>query len=345
MYHLPDLRPRLFLLAHDLVERGPDNAVSWYAVGLWYFAGRRWDEARRFLGKAVLLDSRFGPAWIAFAHSYALEGEHDQAITAYSTAQRHFPGTHLPVLFIGMQHLHLANLSLAKEYLGAAWEMCPSDPLLANELGVSAYLNDECVRKPLGGTRLTLGSPTRAVELLTKALDLSKEVQCSAAVWAPTHLNLGHALRKLGCVCSERPPTYVFMPTRRRHDEAIHCYQTAIDLDPRVSGPYVGLAYVLLALGDCEGAIARLHEALARTPADPVASDLLRLALEDSAGNTDPAALPGLSARVAADLDREVAKMFSGILAPGVNGAIHEDGPEAGDGTQEMSMMVEDESM
>lgn len=92
MYHLPHLRSRLFLLAHQLIDQQPDEAVSWYAVGLWYFAGKRWDEARRFLGKAVLLDSRYGPGWIAFAHTYALEGEHDQAITAYSTAQRHFQG-------------------------------------------------------------------------------------------------------------------------------------------------------------------------------------------------------------------------------------------------------------
>lgn len=42
--------------------------------------------------KASLMDPRFGPAWIAFAHSFALEKEHDQAITAYSTATRLFQG-------------------------------------------------------------------------------------------------------------------------------------------------------------------------------------------------------------------------------------------------------------
>ena len=42
--------------------------------------------------KANLIDSRFAPAWIAFAHSFAYEGEHDHAITAYSTSARLFPG-------------------------------------------------------------------------------------------------------------------------------------------------------------------------------------------------------------------------------------------------------------
>lgn len=45
-----------------------------------------------YRSKANLIDSRFAPAWIAFAHSFAYEGEHDQAITAYSTSARLFPG-------------------------------------------------------------------------------------------------------------------------------------------------------------------------------------------------------------------------------------------------------------
>lgn len=38
------------------------------------------------------MDPRFGPAWIAFAHTFALEGEHDHAVTAYSTCARMFMG-------------------------------------------------------------------------------------------------------------------------------------------------------------------------------------------------------------------------------------------------------------
>lgn len=42
--------------------------------------------------KTSLMDPRFGPAWIAFAHTFALEGEHDHAVTAYSTCARMFTG-------------------------------------------------------------------------------------------------------------------------------------------------------------------------------------------------------------------------------------------------------------
>jgi hypothetical protein len=55
MHHLPNLRSKLFLLAHEMVDNEPDDAISWYAVGLWYFAGKRWEESRRFFGCAFPL--------------------------------------------------------------------------------------------------------------------------------------------------------------------------------------------------------------------------------------------------------------------------------------------------
>lgn len=45
-----------------------------------------------FNSKTSLMDPRFGPAWIAFAHTFAMEGEHDHAVTAYSTCARMFTG-------------------------------------------------------------------------------------------------------------------------------------------------------------------------------------------------------------------------------------------------------------
>lgn len=93
MHHIPRLRSSLFMLAHELVEQDPQSAVTWYAVGLWYFSGSRWGEARRYFSKANLIDPRFAPAWIGFAHSFAYEGEHDHAITAYSTSARLFQGS------------------------------------------------------------------------------------------------------------------------------------------------------------------------------------------------------------------------------------------------------------
>lgn len=143
IYHLKNLRPALFMLAHRLTELDTESPVSWYAVGTWYAATRRWADARRYFSKASLLDPRFAPSWIAFGHTFALEGESDQAITAYSTASRLFPQSHLPRLFIGMEHLHQGNLSLARLSLEGSAQIWHDDPLTANERGVVAYQSNE----------------------------------------------------------------------------------------------------------------------------------------------------------------------------------------------------------
>jgi len=50
------------------------------------------DPARRYLTKATVLDRLFGPAWLAFGHSFAAENEHDQAMSAYFKASQLMKG-------------------------------------------------------------------------------------------------------------------------------------------------------------------------------------------------------------------------------------------------------------
>lgn len=83
----------LFLLAHRLIDIYPESAVSWFAVGCYYLTiGCKSDYARRFLGKATSLDKLFGPAWLAYGHSFAAENEHDQAMAAYFKAAQLMKG-------------------------------------------------------------------------------------------------------------------------------------------------------------------------------------------------------------------------------------------------------------
>ncbi len=89
----------LFLIAHDLADNHPEQPVTRLAVAVHYFAAERIPEARRYFSKASMMDAHFGAAWIGFAHTFAAEGEHDQAVSAYSTAARLFMGTHLPQVF------------------------------------------------------------------------------------------------------------------------------------------------------------------------------------------------------------------------------------------------------
>jgi anaphase-promoting complex subunit 6 len=193
----------LFLLSHTLSQHAPHEPYTYLAIGTYYLSTSRISEARRFFSKASLMDPHSSAAWIGFAHTFAAEGEHDQAIAAYSTAARLFQGSHLPQLFLGMQHLALNNMQLALEYCVAAYEMSSGtthtgegfdpakalggntggDPLVLNELGVILYHQSNL---------------QVAVKLFRQSLALAAELGCSPAAWVATRANLAHGLRRLG---------------------------------------------------------------------------------------------------------------------------------------------------
>ncbi|WWC93598.1 hypothetical protein V866_000433 [Kwoniella sp. B9012] len=272
MHHIHRLRSSLFMLAHDLVEQDPQAATTWYAVGLWYFSGKRWAEARRYFSKANLIDSRFAPAWIAFAHSFAYEGEHDHAITAYSTSARLFQGSHLPLLFIGMEHLQLSASNLAEEYFRAAEVINFSDPLLLNELGVVAYNREDY---------------DQAASYFRKALKASWEMQGVKSVWAVTYCNLGHAYRHM-----------------RNYDKAEHNYRLTIRLDPTNSIAYSSLGMIWQLRGEIRESIKIYHQSLSLNSQDPISTVLLEMSLKEQMDSLDPTSLPGLPGRLGErDLD------------------------------------------
>ncbi|ESR55695.1 hypothetical protein CICLE_v10024516mg, partial [Citrus x clementina] len=98
--------------------------------------------------KATNLDGTFAPAWIGYGNAFAAQEEGDQAMLGYRTAACLFPGLNLDVLLF--------------QFFMQAKNICPSDPLVYNELGVVAYhMKDVC------------------------------------EMWEPTVVNLAHAYRKL----------------------------------------------------------------------------------------------------------------------------------------------------
>lgn len=248
MYYLSRLHPALFLLAHQLTDADPASCESWYAVGVWYACVGRWTEARRFFSKSSLLDPRFAPSWIAFGHSFALEGESDQAITAYSTASRKFQFSGLPRLFIGMEYLHQGNRNLATLFLDSSTTELGSDPLCANERGVVAFQNDEI---------------ELAIALFSTALQAAEETQQPASAWVSVRLNLGLALRRAG------------------HDaEARTSLLRVIEHDAGCATAYIALGMCAHRAGNLEDAIGWYHEGLGIDPRDPISTELLAMALD-----------------------------------------------------------------
>ena len=241
----------LFLLSHRLADTHPDEPATWLAVGVYYLSISQIAEARRFFSKSSMMDPQFGPAWIGFAHTFAAEGEHDQAISAYSTAARLFQGTHLPQLFLGMQNLQLNNMTLAHEYLNAAFALCSTDPLLLNEMGVVFYHMDHL---------------PEAITIFTNALAIAAEIDSDPRAWIPTRANLGHAYRR-----------------SRQFESALEEFEEVLRQGGRDAGIFTAKGLCLLEMRRPWDAVCALHEALGVSPQDPVATDLLQRALEENA--------------------------------------------------------------
>lgn len=238
----------LYLLAHTLADTHPSEPATHLAIGVYYLTINQIASARRFFSKASILDPHYGPAWIGFAHTFAAEGEHDQAISAYSTAARLFQGTHLPSLFLGMQNIQLGNLKLAREYLQCAWSLCKMDPLLLNELGVVYYHEDQL---------------EDAVHVFKQALEIAASVNAEPKAWISTRSNLGHAFRRLGLL-----------------REALDQFDEVLRQGGKDANIFSAKGLVLLEMGDNRAATMALHEALAVSPQDPIATDLLSKAMD-----------------------------------------------------------------
>jgi anaphase-promoting complex subunit 6 len=254
----------LFLVAHDLADSHPEEPCTWLAVGIYYFSIRKIAEARRYFSKASMMDAHFGPAWIGFAHTFAEEGEHDQAISAYSTAARLFMGTHLPQVFLGMQNHALNNMTLAEEFLKTAYGLCKTDPLLLNEMGIVKYHQDK---------------PKEAIQYFAAALKIADEIHSEPSAWIAARTNLGHAFRRL-----------------RHFDRALAEFDQVLRLGGKDAAIFGAKGLILMEQDKPEEAVVVLHEALAINPQDSIATELLNKALEETA------TIDGLAEEEAEDL-------------------------------------------
>lgn len=201
-----DMKNVVFYVAHQLVNAYPSASVAWFTAGCYYYMIRKYEHARRFFHKALAFDHNFAPAWIAYGHAFAHHDESDQALAAYRTASRLFPGSHLPWLFIGMEYVRTNSLQLAQQCLECARSLMPTDPHIYNEIGVVAFH-----RKNFAG----------ACDLLLQALRYSSsphETTCS---------NLGHAFLKC-----------------KAYDRALAAFQQANRLSPRSACAFGDRVYV-----------------------------------------------------------------------------------------------------
>ena len=285
LYEL-NLKNHLFILSHQLIDSYPDRALSWFAVGVYYLLIGRNGEARRHLVKATTLDANFGPAWLAFGHSFAVDTETDPALAAYTTSARLLRGCHLPLLFIGMEHAKSNNPILADQYFTEALRLYPYDSLLLNERGVLQYR--------AGDIAQALRSFQDALELMTTTAAVSEGRTGGAGDQArpslkACHLNLGHCYRKL-----------------RQYDLSTASYERALSIDPYCAASLSALGFVHQIQGRAFNAIECYHQSLALRPGDSFSSEMLSRALQEQLQR--PIAQPNLDqGAIAAKVDSLVA--------------------------------------
>ncbi|KAG0266487.1 anaphase promoting complex subunit cdc16 [Mortierella polycephala] len=251
LYEL-DLKNDLFYIAHELVDRHPKEAVAWFAVGVYYYLTKNMSEARRYFGKASSTDRHYGPAWIGFGHSFAMEGEHDQAISAYATSSKLFQGSHLGAMYLGMQHLQQNNVLLAQKYLTSCLTICDSDPLLLNELGVMYY---------------NMGQYEEAVQSFLKVIEKLQRSQRKNVIWETTWLNLAHAYRKL--------------ENYSEAEKYFYKVDAISNPGPAKASALVGLGFIYQIMGRLSDAIESYHKVLTIRSTDQIATEMLQRVMDE----------------------------------------------------------------
>uniref|UniRef100_A0A4W6DFM6 Cell division cycle 16 homolog (S. cerevisiae) n=4 Tax=Lates TaxID=8186 RepID=A0A4W6DFM6_LATCA len=248
----------LFYLSHKLVDLYPNNPVSWFAVGCYYLmVGHKNEHARRYLSKATTLERTYGPAWIAYGHSFAVESEHDQAMAAYFTAAQLMKGCHLPMLYIGLEYGLTNNSKLAERFFSQALSIAPEDPFVIHEVAVVAFQN---------------GDWKTAERLFLDAMEKIKAIGNEVTVdkWEPLLNNLGHVCRKL-----------------KKYDQALEYHRQALVLIPQHASTYAAIGYVHSLMGDFESAIDYFHTALGLKRDDTFSVTMLGHCIEMYIGDTD----------------------------------------------------------
>lgn len=234
----------LYYLAHKLVSANPNLGVSWFAVGSYYFLVKKYDLARKYFEKANKLDKNFVACWIVFGHSFAALDESEQALSAYRTAARLFPGCHIATMCIGMEYLRTNNLQTALGFFEQAQDIYENDYLVQNEQGVVYYKK---------------GEYDQALEFFLRALKCCQDGDCQTVL-----LNLGHCYRK-----------------KKDLDKAIEYYQQCLSLNDKDPLTYSAMGFAYHLKGEYREALNFYNKSSFLKSDDPFVNDLISKALND----------------------------------------------------------------
>ena len=217
----------LYSLAYKLANNCGDKFISWYAVGCYYYSIKKFDLSRKYFLKCNQLNKNFPEGWIALGNSYAGQDESDQALNAYRTCLRLFPGCHYSNLYIGMEFIRTNNFKTAFITFQNALLLSVNDPLIYNEIGVVYYKQrqfDEAEKFFLKGVSIC-NNEDRSITTQTLIL------------------NLGHCYKKM-----------------KRFKEALQLYIKLYCIDSRNIDVLNAIGTTLAFLGNNNLALEYLHK-------------------------------------------------------------------------------------
>ena len=253
------LKTELFYLGHELANNYPKMAISWYAVGCYYFICKKLELARKYLQKSTKLNKRFAKAWIALGHVLAAQEESEHAISAFRSASRLLPGDHRPLILMAKELVRTNYLSLALHILTTALKLSPKNAIVLNEIGV-IYLKQNKLQMALENLAAAVAS-ARASEKADEGFIMRSPAHgCAGEVYS----NYATALRRSG-----------------RFDEALTLYKLCLTSNPSDAGTHASIGFTLHLSQNFDEAITAYHKALALQPTFTFCSEMLSRAMED----------------------------------------------------------------
>ena len=218
----------LYSLAYKLGNNCNDKFIPWYAVGCYYYAIKKYEISRKYFLKCNQLNKNFPEGWVALGNSYAGEDESDQALNAYRTCLRLFPGCHYSNLYIGMEFVRTNNLKTALIAFQNALQLSQNDPLIYNEIGV-VYYKQQIYEE--------------AQNYFIKGIKMCSEDDVSS-VYQTLMINLGHTYRKL-----------------KKLKEALEVYMKLYYIDSKNVDVLNGIGFILSLIGKYNYALDYFHQA------------------------------------------------------------------------------------
>ena len=245
-----EYKTELFYLGHELVESYPKMALTWYAVGCYYWCCRKLELAQKHFQRSTKIDKKFALAWVALGVVLSAQEETEHALSAFRTSCRLLPGKHQPMLFLAKELARTSNQTLALQILQGALDIADDDILVLNEMGV-IYLQQHRLED---AQRCLL----RAASLITS----------HASIKSPHDFivlnNAGTSLRKSG-----------------RLGEALEWYRRSLRVRPGDASTHANIAFTLHLQHNVLEAVEAYHRALSLQPGLSFCAEMLSRAMED----------------------------------------------------------------